>query len=439
MTPYFNNIETIAFRPQADIDELAYRFYEPNRLVAGKTMAEHLRIAICYWHTLCWSGGDAFGGGTRAMPWLTSDLMQTAYHKADAMFELVTKLDVPFFTFHDTDIAPEAPDLKTFFDQLSRVIDYIEQKMSDTGVRLLWGTANLFSHARYQAGAATNPDPAIFTCAAAQVFHALNATHRLGGENYVLWGGREGYDTLLNTNLKQEKAQLAQFLHLVVEHKYKIGFKGGLLIEPKPCEPTKHQYDHDTETVYGFLHQHGLEKEFQVNIEANHATLAGHSFHHEIATACALDCLGSIDANRGDQQNGWDTDQFPNSVEELSLVMHELLNHGGLTTGGFNFDAKVRRQSIDPIDVFHGHVGGIDVLARSLLVAEQMLKSGTFDRHTEKRYQGWQQTLGMEILQGQHSLTHLAEQALQHPESDRVSGRQEQWENMHLYSILQTQ
>ena len=430
MTQYFSEINNITYNSNASPGDLNYRFYDANKMVFGKTMAEHLKLAVCYWHNFCWEGNDAFGGRTRITPWESSDIMQQAYNKADAMFELVGKLGAPYFTFHDIDAAPEGKSLEEYINNLHKIVAYFEEKMQESDIKLLWGTANLFSHRRYQAGAATNPDPRVFAYASAQTKHALESTHRLNGSNYVVWGGREGYDTLLNTNLRKEKNNYARFLNLIVEHKHKIGFQGQLLIEPKPCEPTKHQYDHDTETVYGFLCKHGLEKEFKVNIEANHATLAGHSFEHEIEMACALDCMGSIDANRGDPQNGWDTDQFPNSVEEISLVMYSLLKHGGLSTGGFNFDSKVRRQSIDPIDMFYGHIGGIDVLAKSLLNAEKMINNDVLHAAKNNRYQNWNTKLGTSISNGSLSLDDLSNYAEKNQDPKPVSGRQEKLENI---------
>ena len=432
MTAYFTDVDTVRYEGPDSRNALAYRYYQADKTVAGRTMAEHLRLAVCYWHTFCWHGNDAFGGGTRHMPWMASDPMQTAKNKADAMFELVQKLGVPYFTFHDADVAPEGADLKETLANFHHIVDLFEKKMAETGTKLLWGTANAFSHPRYMAGASTNPNPEVFAVAATQVRYAMDATHRLNGENYVLWGGREGYDTLLNTDLKQEADQLGRFLTMVAEYKEKIGFKGTLLIEPKPCEPTKHQYDYDTATVYGFLQRYGLEKAFKVNIEANHATLSGHSFEHEVATATSLDFLGSIDANRGDPQNGWDTDQFPNSVEEMSRVIYQIIKADGFTTGGFNFDTKVRRQSIDPVDVLHGHIGAIDVLAKSLLIADTMLQAGQFDQHIANRYRGWQQGLGQDILTGRLDLAALSDHAVaKNLDPQPVSGRQEFLENLY--------
>jgi xylose isomerase len=356
--------------------------------------------------------------------------MGAARTKLAAAFEFIEKLGAPFFTFHDFDVAPEGATFAESRANLQAMAGEIEAHMARTGTRLLWGTANLFSHPRYAAGASTNPDPEVFAYAAAQVRTMLEVTHRLGGANYVLWGGREGYETLLNTDLRREDQQLGRFLNLVAEHKHRIGFEGTLLLEPKPQEPTKHQYDYDSATVQGFLARHGLADEYRVNIEVNHATLAGHSFHHEIATAIALGVFGSIDINRGDYQNGWDTDQFPNSVDELSVAMLELLRGGGFTTGGFNFDTKLRRQSMDRSDLFHAHIGGMDTLARSLLVAASMLERGTLDEPRDARYAGWSGQLGEAILGGRLSLAELADRVVDGGIDPRpVSGRQEYLEN----------
>ncbi len=410
----------------------SFKVYDPDRVVLGKRMEDHLRVAVCYWHSFNWPGSDVFGVGTFDRPWLqpTEDALAAARQKADAAFEFVAKLGVPFFCFHDVDIAPEGKTFAESASNLAAMIDYAGEKMADTGIKLLWGTANLFSHRRYAAGAATNPDPEVFAYAAAQVKHALEATHRLGGENYVLWGGREGYETLLNTDLKRESDQLARFLHLVAEHKHKIGFAGTLLIEPKPQEPTKHQYDYDCQSVHGFLDRYGLTDEYRVNIEVNHATLAGHSFHHEVAYSIDNGIFGSVDANRGDYQNGWDTDQFPNSVDELSLAVYEILRGGGFTTGGFNFDTKLRRQSMDREDLFHGHIGGIDTLAQSLIVAGAMVELETLSAPRAARYSGWSGSLGRAISEGEESLDSL-ESKVASGDIDPipVSGQQEKLEN----------
>ena len=436
-TPFFGEVAE-PIRPagvasqNTNTDSLGYRVYDPDRLVAGKRMEDHLRIAVCYWHSFCWPGSDVFGVGTFDRPWLeaSADATQAACAKQDAAFEFFTKLGTPFFCFHDLDMAPAGDTLRESRSNLDYMVDRAGLKMEESGVRLLWGTANLFSHPRYAAGAATNPDPEVFAYAAAQVRDALEATHRLDGQNYVLWGGREGYETLLNTRLRQEGDQLARFLTLVAEHKRSIGFTGALLIEPKPQEPTKHQYDYDCSAVHGFLERYDLMGEYQVNIEANHATLAGHSFHHEVAYALENGIFGSVDANRGDAQNGWDTDQFPNSVEELSLVMYEIIQAGGFTTGGFNFDTKLRRQSMDRTDLFHGHIGGIDTLAQALLVADALVQDGCIEQHRIGRYAGWQDDLGQEILSSASTLAELADQATSADlDPTPTSGRQEFLEN----------
>jgi xylose isomerase len=430
---FFPIAEAIRYEGPEAKSPLAYRYYDPDRMVLGKRMEDHLRFAVCYWHTFCWPGLDPFGGETFMRPWMQpgGDAMAQAKQKADLAFEMFRLLNVPFFTFHDRDIAPEGATLAESNKNVRVIADLFAKKMETAKVRLLWGTANLFSNRRFMAGAATNPDPEVFIYAAAQVKNVLEITHELGGANYVLWGGREGYETLLNTNMKRELDQLGRFLNLVVEHKHKIGFKGTILIEPKPREPTKHQYDFDTATVYGLLKRAGLEKEVCVNIEANHATLAGHSFEHEIETAHALGIFGSIDMNRGDPQLGWDTDQFPNNIPEQALALYYILQGGGFTTGGLNFDAKIRRQSIDPLDLLHGHVGGIDTSARALLIAEKMIKDGAHQRHVEERYAGWSTAEAKEILAGKHSLADLAKLAeTRKLDPQPKSGRQEYLENL---------
>ena len=407
---FFNDVPArIKYGGPESSDPLSYAVYQPDREVLGKRMEDHLRIAVCLWHSFNWPGSDVFGVGTFDRPWLTPGVDSAAASRAkiDAAFEFIEKLHVPFFTFHDRDVAPEGRTYAETRANLDASVDQIERHMARTGARLLWGTANLFTHPRYAAGAATNPDPEVFAYAAAQVKTMLEVTHRLRGENYVLWGGREGYETLLNTDLRQEEAQFARFLALVAEHKHRIGFKGTLLIEPKPQEPTKHQYDYDVATVVGFLQRHDLAADYRLNLEANHATLAGHSFHHEVASAIALDAFGSIDVNRGDYQNGWDTDQFPNSVDELSLALYESLVAGGFTTGGFNFDAKLRRQSLSRTDLFHAHIAGIDTLARSLLVAADMVEQSTLASARKARYAGWSGELGAAIQSGSVTLADL--------------------------------
>ena len=429
---FFEGVGEIGFEGPGSGNDLAFEVYDPDRMVLGKRMEDQMRIAVCYWHSFNWPGSDVFGAGTLDRPWLetTADPMAAARSKMDAAFEFFSKLGVPFFCFHDADIAPAGETFAESAKNLETMVSYAEEKMAETGVRLLWGTANLFGHPRYAAGAATNPNPDVFAYAAAQVKHALEATHRLGGANYVLWGGREGYETLLNTDLKREQDQLARFLHLVADHKRAIGFEGTLLIEPKPAEPTKHQYDYDAQSVHGFLTNHDLVEEYRLNLEGNHATLAGHSFHHEVAYAVANGIFGSIDANRGDPQNGWDTDQFPNSVDELSLVLYEIMSGGGFTTGGFNFDTKLRRQSIDRADLFHGHIGGIDALASGLLVAAELIEQETLSRPKAERYAGWEAGLGARILGDGESLESLTGKVLE-GDVDPVpeSGSQELLEN----------
>ncbi len=425
--------EPIRYEGLGSANPLSFKVYQPDRMVLGKRMEDQLRIAACLWHSFAWPGSDVFGVGTFDRPWnaVGRDPLDAATEKLDAAFDFLQKLGVPYFRFHDRDVAPEVGSFAQNVNLLGQVVDLIEGHMSRTGLKVLWGTANLFSHPRYAAGAATNPDPEVFAYAAAQVKVMLEATNRLGGANYVLWGGREGYETLLNTDLVREERQLARFLTLVAEHKAKIGFEGTLLLEPKPQEPTKHQYDYDSSTVHGFLARNGLEGEYRVNIEANHATLAGHSFHHEVAYAVGAGIFGSIDANRGDYQNGWDTDQFPNSVDELGLALYEILRGGGFTNGGFNFDAKLRRQSMARIDLFHGHIGGIDTLARALLVAADLIEAGELERRRDARYAGWSGSLGGEILGRGASLEGLeARVAAGDIDPRPVSGGQEALENL---------
>jgi xylose isomerase len=428
---YFGSIAPIKYEgPQSD-NALAYRYYDKNRVVLGKSMAAQLRPAVCYWHTFAWEGTDVFGQGTFQRPWHRSgDVMQRAQEKLVAAFEFFEKLGVPYFTFHDRDVAPEGATLKESHKNLDRILESMQSQMQRTGVKLLWGTANLFSNRRYLSGAATNPDPEVFAYAAAQVVKVLEATHRLGGENYVLWGGREGYETLLNTDMKREVDQLGRFLTLVAEHKHKIGFKGALLIEPKPKEPTKHQYDFDTATVHAFLQKYKLENEYKVNIEANHAILAGHSFQHEVMTALNAGIFGSLDMNRGDYLLGWDTDQFPNDPLEMVLVLYTLFKAGGFTTGGMNFDAKLRRPSFEPEDLFHAHIGGLDAMARGLLAAEKMITDGKLEEAVKQRYAGWDRELGQRIMKSA-SLAELSQLVLdQDLEPRPKSGRQEALENL---------
>ena len=409
MGEFFEGIGRIPYEGPDSDNPMAFRFYQADRSVLGKTIAEHLRPSVCYWHTFCSPGADMFGVGSFDRPWFEgSDEMAMAKHKAQVAFEFFEKLGIPFFCFHDRDVAPEGDTLAASNRNLDHMVDVIQAHIERTGVKLLWGTANLFSHPRYMSGAATNPDPEAFAYAAAQVKHVLEATQRLGGANYVLWGGREGYETLLNTDMKQELEHLGRFMQLVVDHKHKIGFEGTILIEPKPCEPTKHQYDFDSANVYAFLQKFGLENEIKVNLEGNHATLAGHTFQHEVAYAVAAGIFGSVDMNRGDTLLGWDTDQFQNNAEEATLALYTILQEGGLTTGGFNFDAKIRRQSIDPEDLFHAHIGGLDTLARGLLNAARLIEDEALSSKVAERYLGWTEGLGTDILSGREDLESLA-------------------------------
>jgi len=431
--PFFPDVtERIRYSGPGSSDPLSFRWYDEDRVVADATMADHLRFAVCYWHSFNWDGFDIFGAGTFDRPWLTGsgDALDAARRKMAAAFEFFEKLGVPYFSFHDRDIAPEGASLKESNAALDAMIDEAAAHMERTGTRLLWGTANLFTNARYQAGAATNPDPEVFAYAAAQVCHCLEATHRLGGQNYVLWGGREGYETLLNTDVGRELDQLGRFLNMVVDHKHKIGFEGSILVEPKPYEPTKHQYDFDVAAVHAFLQRYGLENEVKVNIEVNHATLSGHDFAHEIAFAFNAGIFGSIDANAGDDRLGWDVDRFPVSVEQMALGMYEVLAGGGFTTGGLMFDAKLRRQSIDRNDLFHGHIGAMDTMAKSLVVAAAMLEDGVLEDVRRDRYTHWNDELGTRIMDGSESLESLHERAAGIGEPTRHSGRQEMLENV---------
>jgi len=428
MTDYFAGIAPVTYQgPDADGD-IAFRHYNPDEMLGDKRMEDHLRFAVAWWHSFAWQGGDPFGGQTFERPWF-GDTMDLARMKADAAFELFAILGQPFFCFHDFDIRPEGTDFAENTRNLETIVDYIGDKMAAGGPKLLWGTANLFSHRRYMSGAATNPDPDVFAFAAATVKTCMDATHRLGGANYVLWGGREGYETLLNTDLKRERQQAGRFLQMVVDYKHKIGFPGTILIEPKPQEPTKHQYDYDVATVYGFLKEFGLEAEVKVNIEQGHAILAGHSFEHELATAAALGIFGSIDMNRNDYQSGWDTDQFPNNVPEVALAYLEVLKAGGFTTGGTNFDSKLRRQSLDPVDLVAAHVGAMDVCAAGLKAAHAILADGKLEAARADRYAGWDSAVAQAMLSG--DLASIADRVLVDGLNPAPrSGRQERLENL---------
>jgi xylose isomerase len=436
MSDFFTDVPSrIPYEGPGSDNPLAFQWYDADRVVAGRRMEDHLRFAVCYWHSFAWDGFDIFGAGTLDRPWhpnqaAGADPVEAAHAKMAAAFEFFAKLGVPFYCFHDRDIAPEGASFKESCALVDTLADRAATYQHDTGVQLLWGTANLFSNPRYQAGAATNPDPEVFAYAAAQVCHCLEVTHRLGGHNYVLWGGREGYETLLNTDMGRELDQLGRFLAMVVEHKHRIGFTGTLLIEPKPFEPTKHQYDFDVAAVYAFLQRYDLAEEIKVNIEVNHATLSGHDFAHEVAYAMNAGIFGSIDANAGDDRLGWDVDRFPVSTETMTLGMLEILRGGGFTSGGLNFDAKLRRQSIDRTDLFHGHIGGMDTMARALLAAVSIIESGELDALRAARYEGWDRELGTEIMGRQASLQSLHERAMGLGEPTRVSGRQEMLENL---------
>jgi xylose isomerase len=436
MAEFFTDVtERIPYVGPDSDEPLAFHWYDRDRVVAGRRMEDHLRFAACYWHSFNWDGFDIFGAGTLDRPWhptyaRATDPVDAARQKMAAAFEFFAKLGVPHYCFHDRDIAPEGSSFKESAALLDEMVDVAAEHQERTGVTPLWGTANLFTHPRYQAGAATNPDPEVFAYAAAQVAHCLEATHRLRGHNYVLWGGREGYDTLLNTDLRRELDQLGRFLTMVVEHKHRIGFTGTILIEPKPFEPTKHQYDYDVAAVHSFLQRYDLHGEVKVNIEVNHATLSGHDFAHEVAVAADAGIFGSIDANSGDDRLGWDLDRFPVSVEQMTLGMLEILRAGGFSTGGFNFDAKLRRQSIDRTDLFHGHIGGMDTLARALLVAAAIIEGGELDANRAARYAGWDGELGRSIVVGDTDLASLHERAFDRGEPTRVSGGQERLENL---------
>ena len=429
-TGFFGDVSKIQYEGADSTNPLAFRHYNPDEVILGKRMEEHLRFATCYWHNFVWPGGDPFGGQTFDRPWF-KDTMEAAKLKADVAFEMFTLLQSPYYCFHDADVRPEGANFAENTRNLNEIVEYFAQKQEETGVKLLWGTANLFSNARFMSGASTNPDPDVFAFSAATIKTCMDATHRLGGENYVLWGGREGYETLLNTDLAQEDQQMGRMLNMVVDYKHKIGFKGAILVEPKPQEPSKHQYDYDAATVYGFLKRHGLENEVKLNLEQGHAILAGHSFEHEIATAQALGVFGSIDMNRNDYQSGWDTDQFPNNTPEVALAYYHILKHGGFTSGGTNFDAKLRRQSIDPEDLLMAHIGGMDICARGFKAAAAMIEDGTLDQFVTDRYAGWQRDDAQDMLSGKLSLEDIAHRVEAEDINPKPrSGRQEYLENV---------
>jgi xylose isomerase len=428
---FFPGIGKIEFEGRKSRNPLAFHWYDENAVVYGKPMKNWFRFSMAYWHTLCAEGGDPFGPGTKRFPWNDApDVLSRAKYKMDAAFEFMTKMSIPFYCFHDVDLVDEGKSLAEYESNLAKIVDYAREKQAASGIRLLWGTANVFSHPRYMNGAATNPDFAAVARAGAQVKNAIDATIALGGSNYVFWGGREGYFTLLNTDMKREKEHLAQMLTMARDYGRKQGFKGTFLIEPKPMEPTKHQYDADTETVVGFLRHYGLDGDFKVNIEVNHATLAGHTFEHELQAAADAGLLGSIDANRGDYQNGWDTDQFPVDVYELTQAMLVILEAGGLGDGGTNFDAKTRRSSTDPEDVFIAHISGIDTFARALVAAAGVLEKSDYKKLRKARYASFDADDGKAFETGTLTLEDLRNIAARSGEPAQISGKQELYEAM---------
>jgi len=428
---FFKGIGPVKFEGVESDNPLAFRWYDENKIVAGKPMKEYLRFACAYWHSFVGNGGDPFGEPTHLHPWNEkADAVERAKDKADAAFEFITKLGMPYYCFHDVDVVDYTSDVNENDKRLQALTAYLKQKQDASGVKLLWGTANLFSNKRYMNGASTNPDFHVLAHGGAQVKAALDATIALGGENYVFWGGREGYMSLLNTNMKREKEHMARFLHTAKDYARKNGFKGTFFIEPKPCEPSKHQYDYDSETVIGFLRQFDLLNDFKLNIEVNHATLAGHTFQHELQVAADTNTLGSIDANRGDYQNGWDTDQFPNSIGELAEAMLVILEAGGFGGGGINFDAKIRRNSTDPADLFYAHIGGMDTFARALIVADNILNKSDYKKIRSNRYASFDTGKGAEYEAGKLSLEDLRAYAVENGEPKTISGQQEYLENI---------
>lgn len=438
MTEFFKEVPKIQYEGKDSDNPLAFKYYNPNEVIGGKTMKEHLRFAVAYWHTFQGNGGDPFGPGTALRPWDgISDPMELAKAKVAANFEFCEKLGVPFFCFHDRDIAPEASTLKETNKRLDEITVLMKEYMKTSSVRLLWGTSNAFANPRFVHGASTSPNADVFAFAAAQVKKAMEITMELGGQNYVFWGGREGYETLLNTDMKLELDNMGRFLGMAVEYAKEIGFEGQLLIEPKPKEPTKHQYDFDTATVIGFLRTYGLEKYFKVNIEANHATLAAHTFQHELMLARISGMLGSIDANQGDLLLGWDTDQFPTNIYDTTLAMYEVLKAGGLTTGGLNFDSKVRRGSFEPVDLFYGHIAGMDTFAKGLKIAYKALQDGKLERFVAERYTSYTDGIGKKIVEGNVGFKELERYAMEHDQIRNISGRQELLETILNKIILE--
>ncbi|GBF21892.1 xylose isomerase [Arenibacter algicola] len=428
---YFKGIGDIKFEGKESDNPLAFKYYNPDQVVAGKTMREHFKFAIAYWHTFCGQGADPFGPGTQNFEWdQSADPIQAAKDKADAAFEFISKMGFDYFCFHDFDLIQEGATFAESEKRLSIITDYLKEKKADSGIKLLWGTANCFSNPRYMNGAATNPDFNVVARAGGQIKLALDATIALGGENYVFWGGREGYMSLLNTDMGRELDHMAQFLGMARDYARAQGFKGTFFIEPKPMEPSKHQYDFDTATAIGFLREYGLEKDFKINIEVNHATLAQHTFQHELAVAAKAGMLGSIDANRGDYQNGWDTDQFPNNIQETTEAMLVFLKAGGLQGGGVNFDAKIRRNSTDLDDVFHAHIGGADTFARALLTADRIISSSAYEKMLAERYSSFDSGKGKDFENGKLNLEALYKIAQENGELKLQSGKQELFENI---------
>lgn len=431
MKTLFDKIPAIKYEGAESKNPLAFRWYDANRMVRGKTMKEHLRFAIAYWHTFCGNGADPFGAATHSFPWSgINDPLEQAKAKMDSAFDFFVKIGAPYYCFHDVDLINPLPKITEYEKNMRLITEYAAGKQAETGVKLLWGTANVFSDPRYMNGAGTNPDFAVVARAATQIKNSIDATIALGGENYVFWGGREGYMSLLNTDMKREKDHLAMLLTTARDYGRKQGFKGTFLIEPKPMEPTKHQYDYDTETVIGFLRHYGLDKDFKVNIEVNHATLAGHTFEHELQAAADAGMLGSIDANRGDAQNGWDTDQFPLNIQETVEAMLVILRAGGLGTGGINFDAKVRRNSIEPEDIVIAHITGMDTFARALVIADRLLDSSPLEKWRKERYASFDSGKGAEFEKGKLTLEDLRQIAIESGEPEEISGKQEKYEQL---------
>lgn len=428
---YFPNIDKIPFEGKDSDNPMAFRFYDENRIIAGKTMKEHFKFSIAYWHSFCGTGGDPFGPGTITHPWdADPDPVQRAKDKMDAAFEFITKIGAPYYCFHDVDLIDEGKDIAEYEERMKIIVEYAKQKQAETGVKLLWGTANVFSNPRYMNGASTNPDFDVLAYAATQVKNSIDATIALGGENYVFWGGREGYMSLLNTDMKRETDHLAQFLKMARDYARKNGFKGTFFIEPKPMEPTKHQYDYDAATVIGFLRHHGLDKDFKLNIEVNHATLAGHTFQHELQVCADAGMLGSIDANRGDYQNGWDTDQFAMNLQEMTEAMLVILNSDGIQGGGVNFDAKIRRNSTDADDLFLAHIGSMDAFARGMLIANDILEKSDYLERRKNRYASYDSGKGKAFEDGALTLEDLRNYAADKGEPAMTSGKQEYFENL---------